>query len=388
MKSLREIVGKPLKITVPMSSEFSDQRKDEEEFVGHLTKGATQYDLPWKETDYTAGIAAHKEEKPDVGLKEPLKKLKEEAELELFDVIDEAIETLGDDEFEVFMEDLESLDEISRDTLKRYIQRTKDNPKRKDGRNLALKKNWGDEKYGLPEPKVKASVKEDAEQVDEISKKTLGSYTKKARDDYSERERAIGVSGGITTDSDGHLSLSGSKKAAQRVIRKQKNRLAGHDRAIDKLTKEDVNENHVARYDPMSGHDREEILNYADEGGHHIHSERDENGHVVIHHKSGFGKAALKSHLRDRGVKFDVVESIEPIQELDKKTLKSYIKKATTSRDRHDRKADQEEDKAMSTDGNKYPEKQARHTATASKHYLKYFNRNRGIEKATDRLKK
>lgn len=77
----------------------------------------------------------------------------------------------------------------------------------------------------------------------------------------------------------------------------------------------------------------------------------------------------------------------ERLQELTKKVLKSYIKKANTSADRLDAKGDKEEDKAMSTDGMKYPEKQARHQAAASKAQHKAWGRRKGIDQAEKRLK-
>lgn len=67
------------------------------------------------------------------------------------------------------------LDELDRDMgkiLDRYVGKTTDNPKRKEGRALALKKRWGDKKYGLPEPMVKAvdrPIKED--RLDELAGK-------------------------------------------------------------------------------------------------------------------------------------------------------------------------------------------------------------------------
>lgn len=62
----------------------------------------------------------------------------------------------------------EQIDELDRSgTLTRYINKTKEDPARTEGRNLALKKKWGDKEYGLPEPKVKGSVAE--EQIDELT---------------------------------------------------------------------------------------------------------------------------------------------------------------------------------------------------------------------------
>lgn len=80
-------------------------------------------------------------------------------------------------------EEVEQIDELDHKlggTLSRYINKTKDNPKREEGRNLALKKRWGDAKYGTPEPKVKAAVREEAEQIDEISAEKKDAYAQKA----------------------------------------------------------------------------------------------------------------------------------------------------------------------------------------------------------------
>jgi hypothetical protein len=77
-------------------------------------------------------------------------------------------------------EELEELDHKLGGTLSRYINKTKGDDKREDGRNLALKKRWGDAKYGTPEPKVKAAVREEAEQIDEISAEKKDAYAQKA----------------------------------------------------------------------------------------------------------------------------------------------------------------------------------------------------------------
>ena len=70
-------------------------------------------------------------------------------------------------------EEVEQIDELDRQQgsiLNRYISKTnpdysspKEVKKRAPGRALALKKKWGDEKYGLPEPKVKAVQREEIE---------------------------------------------------------------------------------------------------------------------------------------------------------------------------------------------------------------------------------
>lgn len=79
--------------------------------------------------------------------------------------------------------------------------------------------------------------------------------------------------------------------------------------------------------------------------------------------------------------------ALEQINELSKKTLKSYVKKATTSAEKHYEKASKEEDKAMSTNGEKYPEKQERHMHAAGKHIHKWRNRDAGLKTANNKLK-
>lgn len=83
-----------------------------------------------------------------------------------------------------------------------------------------------------------------------------------------------------------------------------------------------------------------------------------------------------------------IVEQEELISELSKETLKSYTKKATTSKDRAWTKSDREEDKAMSTDGNKYPDKQARHQAAANKAIGIWNKRRKGLDAAGEKLAK
>jgi hypothetical protein len=78
----------------------------------------------------------------------------------------------------------------------------------------------------------------------------------------------------------------------------------------------------------------------------------------------------------------------ELLAELSKKTLKSYQKKATTSRDRAEAKSDKEEDKAMSTDGEKYPEKQDRHINNAKAAQAKAWKREAGLKMVSKKLAK
>jgi hypothetical protein len=100
------------------------------------------------------------------------------------------------------------------------------------------------------------------------------------------------------------------------------------------------------------------------------------------------GKKEAAHHVKEGIEQFLDEEEVESIDELSTDTLKSYYKKAGKSAEKHYDKADREEDKAMSTDGNKYPEKQARHNAAAQGHIRNYRNRVQGAARAHSRLNK
>lgn len=96
-------------------------------------------------------------------------------------------------------EEVEQVDEISRDLASRYVRSAKANTKktfwyadpderdsgetartlekRKKGITMALKKKYGGDEYGMP---VKVKATEEVEQIDELSKDTIGSYALKA----------------------------------------------------------------------------------------------------------------------------------------------------------------------------------------------------------------
>ena len=186
-------------------------------------------------------------------------------------------------------EETEELDEISRDLARRYIRKvadktntgelsTKEVMKRRPGVNLAGKKAYP----GVAgEPKVRAT--ESVEQIDELSKKTLTSYVKKAAGDAVTKA----YKAGDVRDKD---SGKNYMKALGRQI--------GISTATNKLTKEEA----------------------------------------------------------------------EQIDELDKKTLGSYIKKANINAMDHARKSGEH------------------NNPDQPKNFSKAMDRMRGIKKATDKL--
>lgn len=131
-------------------------------------------------------------------------------------------------------EEAEQIDEISRDLARRYIRKvadktntgelsTKQVMKRRPGVTLAGKKAYP----GVAgEPRVRAT---ESVELDELSKKTLGTYVKKATGS------AVGL-GAITTAQ----AMSSKGKADPDDKRQLRNRMTGVSRATDRLTKEEA----------------------------------------------------------------------------------------------------------------------------------------------------
>ena len=124
--------------------------------------------------------------------------------------------------------------------LSRYIRAVRPDvdddvasPKRKAGYHMALKKKWGDKKYGFDEPRVKAT-NEEAEQIDELKKSTLASYTKKASNDATKHSYMAGKTGDVDT----------AAKASKRI--------RGIDMATNKLAKEEFSDAELARLEEIA----------------------------------------------------------------------------------------------------------------------------------------
>ena len=183
------------------------------------------------------------------------------------------------------------LDEVSRDTLSRYISKAKTSTrdayygsdaktsgKRKKGIDMALMKKWGDKKYGLPEPKVKATnessnpardgmiaagykgsnpaeqgsiaAKKDdeardkkvrAKKLDEVSKKTLASYIKGATHDVATRSAVTRGKARDAEEKKKNKDYMGARKdseMADKMFKKSWKRREGIAKAADKLAKD------------------------------------------------------------------------------------------------------------------------------------------------------
>lgn len=125
-------------------------------------------------------------------------------------------------------EDSEQIDELSNDTLRRYRMKAKSiadhgGEQRTKGRELAGRKSYGGRMTGIEKAKVMA--KEEVESIDELSKDTMGRYIKKAADRMSTQ----GVTAGLKIAKDER-----SQKNFDTISKRAK----GISTAVKKLTKE------------------------------------------------------------------------------------------------------------------------------------------------------
>jgi hypothetical protein len=167
-------------------------------------------------------------------------------------------------------EDSEQIDELSKKTLGSYVVKSLAPSSEKSVSNLASKGGYKlgqarDDDYTAGEKEdaksvkrslgvltaVRKMTKEEAEQIDELSKKTLGSYVKKAgvnRTHIAGKQKSVddamtGVSAAMryVSDTDNlDKSRSQLKKVSNRLDNKDFNRQQGISKAIDRLTKEEA----------------------------------------------------------------------------------------------------------------------------------------------------
>ena len=140
---------------------------------------------------------------------------------------------------EIYGEEVEQIDELSNATLRRYRMKAKsigDNEKgdigyRSKGRDLAARKTHGGQ-WGIPKAKVMA--KEEIEPIEELSKQTLRSYAQNAKDQMSRSDTLAGREMGARN--------AGAKPSAKEKFhnRRADKRHAGLGLAIDKLAREEV----------------------------------------------------------------------------------------------------------------------------------------------------
>ena len=144
-------------------------------------------------------------------------------------------------------EEVEQIDELKKSTVASYIQKKfgkmSDEPVSKNQYGYAKKDAKGIQRAGLRMSGIKATQKEEVEQIDEISKSTLGSYIKKASHDVAAKgaftRHFADKSRAETAAQRPDLARLTMKKADKMQDAGMKRR-ANMAKAVDRLTKEDV----------------------------------------------------------------------------------------------------------------------------------------------------
>lgn len=251
-------------------------------------------------------------------------------------------------------EEVEQVDEISRGKLKTYIKKAdqgfgKDNDRAK-GLSLAHKKLWGDKKYGFKEPKVKAT--EEVE-IDEMWKATQG-------------EDGKHVLKHAKTGQVSKKSFESKSEAIEAAVRL--NRQNNH---FKEDTLVEISKGKAARYITQAHNQGANARSRADAAARDRDTEREKkNDRKDDKRSAGISIAAAKL---SGSAKVNAKEEVEQVDEISKKTLGSYVKKASM-----------EIGFKMHNAGS-YPNKDPRKRDPNIKHAGK---RLKGIEKATDKLTK
>ena len=209
-------------------------------------------------------------------------------------------------------ESVEELDEISKKTLGSYIKKATPSAmdhgvKGMDFKNDNQPKHFNkamQRMTGIKRAADKLVAKEEVEELDEISKKTLGSYINKAASDVGEIQRDITSNG---TKSPDYKNLS----------RMRKNRKAGISTAVKKLTKEEVE---LDESITKMSHSR--LKFHMNTGVPHGSFTKDEMKKERDRRLNAGDGAAYKA------AKASMSEEVEQLDELSPNTLHSYIKKA------------------------------------------------------------
>lgn len=153
-------------------------------------------------------------------------------------------------------EEVEQIDELSRKTLGSYAKKAKDQMSRSDtiaGREMGSRYDGqrpspnerkhnqrADKRYRGLDMAINKLAKEEVEQIDELSAKTLGSYVSKAA-----RSAGSNIAGAVASG-----MANGNKDDQRSMGRNYAKRLKGIDTAAKKLTKEDVINRAVEKYSP------------------------------------------------------------------------------------------------------------------------------------------
>lgn len=245
---------------------YRPKAKDEADFVDkhvvikHKDRNGNGDDVFKGNTKYIK----RKEERKgyDVGEDEKVyEDLRDQVLQSLIDAAEELGEEFDEETLDALAEEV--LSELSPKTMGRYINKAKDqidaaswrtgyrqgmDPKADATTSPIIKskeKQLSKRHKGI-ETAVNKLTKEDAEQIDELSKGTLGSYVKKA----STQSFGKGYTGASMLARSLHTRDKEEEKAGEKEVNKGVRRLAGISKATDKLTKEEILNNFINTYIP------------------------------------------------------------------------------------------------------------------------------------------
>jgi len=284
-------------------------------------------------------------------------------------------------------EECEILSELSKGTMRSYLEKgiTKGiqdtfagkgdiSKKRKDGLNKAMKKVYGEE----------------VEELDELSKGTLKSYVGKAVQSHG-KNRVMANMAWDKSEEPGDLL----DKLGHKALKDSKKRSIGIAKAVDKLTKEEVEEfMQTEAYDQLDEVDKKTLGNYVkkahDQLMKHTSSVNfkggrgDKDAFAYAHDPVAVRKTANRTKGMNQAIsrltkeeveEFMQTEAYDQLDEISKDTLKSYVHKAATDIGFRGmdagRQAGNPEDKAA-----------------RSKNFKTMSKRVSGIDKAANRLAK
>jgi len=233
-------------------------------------------------------------------------------------------------------------------------------------------------KYIAGAKKTKEEFKEEAEQIDELSKKTLGSYVAKA-------------SSAAASDA-AKYGQQGSSEKGLSHFRKAYSRLQNIKTAAGKLAKEEVEQIDELSPDTLHAYIKKAV---PDVVGRTMSAVASNQSAETKKHASKLGKrisgiTSASGRLADKA-NADQYEEVQQMDEISKKTLGSYVKKASTDQYLKGQAVQYHTNRANTAQGadaafTKTTRK--KHNDAAGEALRKASNRDTGIGRAINRLTK
>jgi hypothetical protein len=195
-------------------------------------------------------------------------------------------------------ESVDQLDELSKETLGSYKHKAELSIPNDD-------REYANRSKGIDRAEKKLK-KEDVEQIDELSKKTIGSYVKKAANSLDQ-----------TAYSAGRHGVSGGLNDYIKSVKRRK----GIEKAADRLTKEDVEQ--IDEMTQGKSYTQDQLRKKMQSGNWEATNDIKPGKHVEMRHHTG------------KRVMVHVKESVEQLDELSPNLLHRYVKKASGNMGMH-----------------------------------------------------